>query len=470
MKKQPRSKKPPVRKAPAAKAVTQAPANGPRVASGVGPFTALMLCLPSRPAAARSSHLKASTRIDGTSQTAPWLTDDASTLLLLSMPVLAIIVSLGLTQSLKPMRRAELTATPASLNRPAEPAPTVQRPSSASALAAATAASGLPATTPPEIAANVAPLEHMPRSAATLPPIVQPPEALAGQAAAARTAMLDARLPATISTPAEPHRLPAGRVPELTSREAAPASPSVCEAPAHVLSRTRPAVHHDPTIASLTPAAFGEALAAAAQAQTNDFVIYNDKYRAIAYPGGDVQPLYGVCTDVIIRAYRALGIDLQPLVHEARLGSGDTSIDHRRTEVLRSFFARFGEMLPITAYAEDYLPGDIVTYNRPQNRHSRSHIAMVSSVPGPSGRYMIVHNRGWGPQLEDGLFVDEITGHYRYRSAPASASAVAAATPAAKVHATPQKRPAAVTRIAARDARVSALRRRDGAFVPGLGR
>ena len=69
-------------------------------------------------------------------------------------------------------------------------------------------------------------------------------------------------------------------------------------------------------------------------AQTNDLVVYSDKYRQIAFPMGDVPPLYGVCTDVVVRAYRALGIDLQVLVHKARLGTGDTSIDHRRTNTL----------------------------------------------------------------------------------------------------------------------------------------
>ncbi|WP_439544479.1 DUF1287 domain-containing protein [Hyphomicrobium sp.] len=170
--------------------------------------------------------------------------------------------------------------------------------------------------------------------------------------------------------------------------------------------------------ASLSDEAFGLELAKAAQSQVGKFVIYNDAYRSISYPMGDVNDLFGVCTDVVVRAYRALGIDLQALVHQARAGSGDTNIDHRRTEVLRRFFAAKGESLPPSAFAEDYRPGDIVTYYRPQNRGARAHIAMVSSVVAPSGRPMIVHNRGWGPQLEDALFVDEITGHYRYRSAP----------------------------------------------------
>lgn len=161
---------------------------------------------------------------------------------------------------------------------------------------------------------------------------------------------------------------------------------------------------------------FGQRLAAAARRQIDEFVVYDDAYRSIAYPRGDVPSLYGVCTDVVIRAYRDLGIDLQVAVQKARVGSGDRNIDHRRTETLRRFFQRAGVSLPVTTYAEDYLPGDIVTYTRPQNtgRSSRSHIAMVSDVIAPSGRPMIIHNRGWGPQLEDALFVDRITGHYRF--------------------------------------------------------
>lgn len=176
-------------------------------------------------------------------------------------------------------------------------------------------------------------------------------------------------------------------------------------------------------VASLDGAAFGLRLAKAAEAQVDGFVIYNDAYRRLTYPMGDVHDLYGVCTDVVVRAYRALGVDLQALVHRARAGTGDASIDHRRTEVLRRFFSAHGESLPMTSFAEDYRPGDIVTYYRPQNRGTRAHIAIVSSVLAPSGRPMIVHNRGWGPQLEDALFVDEITGHYRYRGPTPSQSA-----------------------------------------------
>jgi uncharacterized protein YijF (DUF1287 family) len=162
-----------------------------------------------------------------------------------------------------------------------------------------------------------------------------------------------------------------------------------------------------------SPANFGRALAAAALEQTDEFVIYNARYISLAYPGGDTQPLYGVCTDVVIRAYRSLGIDLQELIHASRLGRGDASIDHRRVEVVRRFLTRHGTSLPISEFAEDYRAGDIVTYHRPEGRISQFHIAIVTERIAPSGRPLIAHNRGWGPQLEDALFVDRITGHYR---------------------------------------------------------
>jgi uncharacterized protein YijF (DUF1287 family) len=170
----------------------------------------------------------------------------------------------------------------------------------------------------------------------------------------------------------------------------------------------------DATLAG-DPHRFGLALSAAAKTQTQDLVVYNARYMQISYPRGDVPALFGVCTDVVIRAYRALDIDLQELVHQSRTGTTDTNIDHRRTELLRKFFATHGEQLSLTPYSEDYLPGDIVTYYRPQNKSSTAHIAVVTDVIAPSGRPMIAHNRGWGVQLEDALFVDQVTGHYRFR-------------------------------------------------------
>ena len=242
-----------------------------------------------------------------------------------------------------------------------------------------------------------------------------------------------------------------GRVPELAAAAAAlldtPAErPAIAEIapplqlpshlPAHLCSATpglfevrggwRP-LHplHAELGLSDDPLRFGRALADAAKAQTHDLVIYNATYVTIAYPLGDVPALFGVCTDVVIRAYRALDIDLQELVHDTRAGPSDASIDHRRTELLRHFFATQGEQLPVTPFIEDYLPGDIVTYYRPQNRSSTAHIAVVTDELAPSGRPMIAHNRGWGVQLEDALFVDQMTGHYRFRGPTPALVAVA---------------------------------------------
>ncbi len=232
----------------------------------------------------------------------------------------------------------------------------------------------------------------------------------------------------------------------------APATP---ETPNQCVARepARPAVARAP--ASLE-ADFAQSLVAAALEQQHGSVsIYQARYVRISYPGGDVSPFYGVCTDVVIRAYRALGVDLQREVQAARVGRGDTSIDHRRTETLRLFFARVGETLPVTDFAEDYRPGDIVTYYRPQNRSSTAHIAIVSDVMAPSGRPMIIHNRGFGVQLEDALFVDKITGHYRYRGTPEPIA----------VAALPKPKPAVLARIAMR----APQSRPPGITQPGVG-
>lgn len=159
---------------------------------------------------------------------------------------------------------------------------------------------------------------------------------------------------------------------------------------------------------------FGVQLARAARQQTQSFTIYNNAYIPISYPSGDIPSLYGVCSDVIIRAYRVLGIDLQTLVHDAGVGLGDSNIDHRRVKTLQRFFSRFGERLPASTFVEDYRAGDVVIYRRSPSQGSRAHIAIVSDIIAASGRPMIVHNRGWGPQLEDALFADHITGHYRF--------------------------------------------------------
>lgn len=237
-------------------------------------------------------------------------------------------------------------------------------------------------------------------------------------------------VPAPLVTPAEQHVaiLAPDRI--ATSSEL----PGGVEALATGLAQCRfdPPPPRTPVPVAWSPAdpdSFGLALAAAARSQLTEFVIYNDRYTRLKYPMGDVHPMYGVCTDVVIRAYRALGVDLQELVQKTKTGSGDANIDHRRVDTLRKFFSRFGQSLPISSFAEDYKPGDVVTYWRPQNRHSRTHIAVVSDMTGPSGRPLIIHNRGWGPQQEDGLFVDEITGHYRFSGLKGAPAASQAASP-----------------------------------------
>ena len=159
---------------------------------------------------------------------------------------------------------------------------------------------------------------------------------------------------------------------------------------------------------------FGLRLANAALQQRYVPVIYNPAYVKIPYPGGDVPWYTGVCTDVVVRAYRQLGIDLQVKVHKARVGSGDRNIDHRRVPVLRKFFARHGRKLSTKNDPSIYKPGDIVTQYLPEGTSSKTHIAIVTQYKNAKGVPLIVHNRGYGVQLEDWLFARKITGHYRY--------------------------------------------------------
>jgi len=169
-----------------------------------------------------------------------------------------------------------------------------------------------------------------------------------------------------------------------------------------------------------------EGLVAAAVARTEVAVRYDGSYVAIPYPGGDVPDDTGVCTDVVIRAYRAVGVDLQQAVHEDMrdafeaypsreiwgLERPDPNIDHRRVPNLQTFFRRAGAELPITRDASDYRPGDLVTWMLPGNQ---PHIGVVTDRRHPvSGEPLIAHNAGAGTRLDDMLFSYPITGHYRY--------------------------------------------------------
>lgn len=172
------------------------------------------------------------------------------------------------------------------------------------------------------------------------------------------------------------------------------------------------------------PKDFYEKLSDAAITLTKDHVDYDPDYFKIPYPNGDVPKGKGVCTDVVIRAYRKMGIDLQKEVHEDMaknfsiypkawgLKKPDTNIDHRRVPNLQKFFTRFGEVKPITNKTADYKPGDIVTWMLPANH---PHIGIVVNKKAISGRYMMVHNIGYGQKMDDFLFESKITGHYRYQ-------------------------------------------------------
>ncbi len=162
---------------------------------------------------------------------------------------------------------------------------------------------------------------------------------------------------------------------------------------------------------------FAQTVVAAAQAQTRERVVYDGKYVRIPYPGGDVPAGTGVCTDVVIRAFRKGGLDLQKAVHEDMLKAfsaypknwgrrePDSNIDHRRVPNLMAYFTRRGAALPATKNAADYAPGDIVAWDL---GGGVTHIGLVT---GP-GR--VVHNIGRGPQAESVLFDWKIIGHYRY--------------------------------------------------------
>ncbi|PWQ93465.1 DUF1287 domain-containing protein [Leucothrix arctica] len=183
-----------------------------------------------------------------------------------------------------------------------------------------------------------------------------------------------------------------------------------------------------PPIIVEVPLTFEEELAQAALSRTMHRVRYDGSYLKIAYPMGDVPPEIGVCTDVVIRAYRELGIDLQKNVHEDMrrnfsrypsrkrwgLRKPDTNIDHRRVYNLQAFFERNGRSLEVTNNPKNYKPGDLVTW---QLNPKMPHIGVVLEMTSDEDpdRHLIAHNIGNGPVIEDMLFDFKISGHYRYQ-------------------------------------------------------
>ncbi|WP_298777644.1 DUF1287 domain-containing protein [uncultured Polaribacter sp.] len=167
-------------------------------------------------------------------------------------------------------------------------------------------------------------------------------------------------------------------------------------------------------------------LSNAALELTKDKVIYDPSYFSIDYPNGDIPKDKGVCTDVLIRAYRKLGIDLQKEVHldmkqnfnlypkNWGLKRTDKNIDHRRVPNLMTFFSRKGIIKQITKNPIDYIPGDIICWNL---GGAITHTGIVVNKKSKdNNRYLIVHNIGAGQVLEDCLFRFKIIGHYRYKN------------------------------------------------------
>ena len=179
-----------------------------------------------------------------------------------------------------------------------------------------------------------------------------------------------------------------------------------------------------PQLAEISSAEIRKLLESANK-QTEITKTYDPAYVEIPYPNGDIPMEKGVCTDVVIRAFRAAGVDLQKEVHEDMKGNfavypqkwslpaPDTNIDHRRVPNLQMFFSRKGKAMPVTTKAKDYLPGDVVAWDL--DGKGMTHIGIVSNVYNKNTkRYLIIHNIGSGARLEDRLFEWKIIGHYRY--------------------------------------------------------
>lgn len=179
-----------------------------------------------------------------------------------------------------------------------------------------------------------------------------------------------------------------------------------------------------PPLAEVLPEPVRKVLESAIE-QTKLTPNYTQEYFVIPYPNGDVPIETGACTDVIVRGFRNAGIDLQKEVHEDMaanfsayprkwgLTKPDTNIGHRRVPNLQNFFKRKGRSLSVSSKADDYKPGDVVTWDL--DGKGMTHIGIISNIRnGRTRRNLIIHNIGQGTKAEDRLFEWKITGHFRY--------------------------------------------------------
>lgn len=197
---------------------------------------------------------------------------------------------------------------------------------------------------------------------------------------------------------------------------------SACVIVSLVLSACASAPAVESSVADAMPSPQALQLVQAAESQIGKTLVYDGSYVQLDYPGGDLPLERGVCTDVVIRACRELGVDLQVEVHEdmsAHFGEypqswgltePNSSIDHRRVPSLQTYFERTGKAIEVSDSPGDYWPGDIVTWDI----DGLAHMGIVSATLAPGGqRYCIVHNFGAGVRVEDMLFLFPNTGHYR---------------------------------------------------------
>jgi uncharacterized protein YijF (DUF1287 family) len=187
---------------------------------------------------------------------------------------------------------------------------------------------------------------------------------------------------------------------------------------------TRGPTGRPPISRTIAPADLGARIAAAAEAQVGVTTIYDAQYVKLAYPNGDVPIERGVCTDVIVRAFRTIGVDLQARVHEDMrknfsaypkdwgLTAPDPSIDHRRVQNLTTYFERMGKRIKAMEADEDFKPGDVVAW-RLSGWMQHIGIVALDRAPG-ADRYYMIHNIGAGTQKEDMLRSYTILGHYRW--------------------------------------------------------
>lgn len=178
------------------------------------------------------------------------------------------------------------------------------------------------------------------------------------------------------------------------------------------------------SILATSPVFADQALVEAAQDRLKQRITYNGAYMKLDYPGGDVPANIGVCTDVLIRSYRAAyGFDFQKAVHEDMkanfstypknwgLKRTDRNIDHRRVPNLETYLIRQGASLGISREPSDFQPGDIVSWRL---AGGLPHIGIVSDRKAADGTPLIIHNVGAGPQEEDVLFLYKMNGHFRF--------------------------------------------------------